>query len=174
MPRNIEIKAHASNFNKQFKIAQDLSDRPLQVLHQEDIFFMTRSGRLKLRIFNPGHGELIAYERSDKKGPKSSQYTICPTDTPNLLKNTLQSALGLRGVVRKKRSLLFVDQTRIHLDEVENLGYFLELEVVMREDQTAEEGERIARHLMVQLEIEDQHLIDKAYIDLLESAGIDK
>jgi adenylate cyclase class IV len=62
-----------------------------------------------------------------------------------------------------------VGQTRIHLDEVEDLGTFLELEVVLDEDQTTEEGAEIARKLMKDLDVADTTLIHQAYIDLLDN-----
>lgn len=79
----------------------------------------------------------------------------------------MQLSLGVRGVVRKKRALYMVGQTRIHLDEVEGLGAFVELEVVMQPDQSQTEGIQIARELMAKLEIQDTELVDHAYIDLL-------
>jgi len=58
--------------------------------------------------------------------------------------------------------------TRIHLDEVENLGSFLELEVALNSGQKVNEGIAIANNLMKKLGVSKKDLIDKAYIDLLE------
>ena len=80
-------------------------------------------------------------------------------------------AYGIRGVVKKVRYLYMVDQTRIHQDEVEGLGHFMELEVVMREDQSDAEGQTIAEDLMRRLEIREDALIEEAYMDLLESGS---
>jgi adenylate cyclase class IV len=55
------------------------------------------------------------------------------------------------------------------LDEVEGLGAFLELEVVLRPEQSPSEGRRTARELMARLEIEEGDLVGQAYIDLLEN-----
>lgn len=41
----------------------------------------------------------------------------------------LDTALGSTGRVKKVRRLFLVDQTRIHVDSVEGLGDFAELEV---------------------------------------------
>ena len=78
-------------------------------------------------------------------------------------------ALGMRGVVKKTRYLYMVGQTRIHIDEVEGLGYFMELEVVMREGQSDAEGQDIAEDLMRRLGVREDALIEGAYMDLLES-----
>ena len=71
-------------------------------------------------------------------------------------------------MVRKERRLFLVGQTRIHLDRVDNLGDFVELEVVMEPTQTMEDGVDIAYRLMEALGISERDLIDCAYIDLLE------
>ncbi|MEA3135139.1 MAG: hypothetical protein QOG17_2985, partial [Gammaproteobacteria bacterium] len=74
---------------------------------------------------------------------------------------------GPVGRVRKHRKLYLAGRTRIHLDEVERLGHFLELEVVLADDELPEIGVREARVLMEKLGIEAHQLIDEAYVDLL-------
>jgi len=61
-----------------------------------------------------------------------------------------------------------VGQTRIHIDEVEGLGSFLELEVVLQEGQQPEEGMAIATALMEKLGVKKKDLIAGAYIDLIK------
>jgi len=90
------------------------------------------------------------------------------TDDPDGLKKVLQEALGIDGIVRKKRHLFLVGQTRIHLDEVEGLGSFLELEVVLQNGQKPEEGMAIAAGLMKKLGVKREDLIARAYIDLIK------
>jgi predicted adenylyl cyclase CyaB len=84
------------------------------------------------------------------------------------LRRVLELAYGIRGVVRKTRYLYLVGQTRIHLDDVEGLGQFMELEVVLEEGQSDADGESIAEDLMSALGVESGDLIDGAYMDLLE------
>ncbi|XP_067110855.1 uncharacterized protein [Osmerus mordax] len=83
----------------------------------------------------------------------------------------LADALGIKGEVRKERKLFLVGQTRVHLDTVEGLGHYMELEVVMREDQSPEEGEQVARGLMEQLAVGQDSLVTGAYMDLLLEAA---
>lgn len=76
-------------------------------------------------------------------------------------------ALQVRGRVKKTRKLFLIGQTRVHLDKVDGLGDFVELEVVLRDDQPEQEGQSIAQDLMRQLEIDEKHLLANAYIDML-------
>ena len=167
MPQNIEIKAHARGFEQQMEKAAELADGPVERIEQEDTFYRTRRGRLKLRIFAEGNGELIFYRRADQAGPKTSSYDRFKTVEPFQLKCVLDGGLEPIGVVRKRRSLYLHGQTRIHLDEVEGLGRFLELEVVLLPGQPESEARREAERLMQVLGIRQCDLIDRAYLDLL-------
>ncbi len=169
MPVNIEIKAHTNDFDGLRNKAEQLSDTPCQVIPQEDIFFNCPRGRIKLRQLSAQHGQLVYYERQDMSGPKHSDYHIFETTDPAGLKWILSQAYGVRGVIKKVRFLYMVGQTRIHLDEVEGLGQFVELEVVLRPEQSDADGQAIAEALMSKLDIEDQDLIASAYLDLIES-----
>jgi predicted adenylyl cyclase CyaB len=168
MPVNIEIKAWAQHFDRQMQLAQQISDTPRAVLQQEDIFFVTDHGRLKLRILDCEHGELIFYDRPDQIGARQSAYQIARTPEPAALREVLSAALPVRGVVKKQRTLYRVGQMRIHLDEVEGLGQFLELEYVLRPDETREAGLEAVHEIMRRLEIGREDLVAGAYIDLLE------
>ncbi len=169
MPANIEIKAYARNFGEICRRAESLSDGPVKIVPQEDTFFNTPRGRLKLRVLSGDRGELIYYTRPDLEGPKRSDYHISITTEPANLKRVLELAYGTRGVVRKTRYLYHVGQTRVHLDDVEGLGQFMELEVVLREGQSDAEGQAIAEDLMSRLGVEISDLVEGAYIDLLEA-----
>ncbi len=170
LPSNIEIKARARNFDEVRRRAEALSDAPVEVIPQEDTFFNTPQGRLKLRVLSGDQGQLIYYTRPDQEGPKRSDYHISHTSDPANLKRVLELACGIRGVVRKTRYLYLVGQTRVHLDDVEGLGQFMELEVVMQPDQSDAEGQTIAKGLMASLGVESSDLLEGAYMDLLESS----
>ncbi len=164
---NVEWKAWARHPERLQAIAEPLAGTTPQILHQTDTFFNVRHGRLKLRQFRPGSGELIYYERPDRSGPKTSNYVIVPIDQPEALRDILRQALGIRGVVRKLRRVYLVGQARIHLDTVEGLGEFIEVEVVLRPGQEVSEGEAIAERLRHDLEVSCDDLVDRAYVDLL-------
>jgi predicted adenylyl cyclase CyaB len=170
MPSNIEVKAYARKFAEIRVRAENLSDTPVEVIPQDDTFFNVQRGRLKLRILSGERGQLIYYTRPDREGPKRSDYHISHTSDPANLKRVLELAYGIRGVIRKTRYLYLVGQTRIHLDDVEGLGQFMELEVVMREGQSDADGQAIAEGLLDSLGVERSDLIEGAYMDLLESS----
>jgi predicted adenylyl cyclase CyaB len=173
VPRNIEIKARIENADAwAAKIAALAGAGPIDIA-QDDTFFRCDRARLKLRAFSEGTGELIYYRRADEYGPKESFYLRSPTLSPDSLRECLTLAYGQVGRVRKHRRLFLVGRTRVHLDEVENLGDFLELEVVLADDETAEAGVREARRLMESLDIKSHQLIDEAYVDLLARRGAD-
>ena len=171
MPSNIEIKARVRNFDEIRRRAEDLSDSPVEVIPQEDTFFNTPHGRLKLRLLAEDRAQLIYYTRPDQEGPKRSDYHISHSSDPANLKRVLELAYGIRGVVRKTRYLYLVGQTRLHLDDVEGLGQFMELEVVMQEKQSDAEGQAMAEALMASLGVAKTDLLEGAYMDLLESAS---
>ncbi|MCH9651980.1 MAG: class IV adenylate cyclase [Deltaproteobacteria bacterium] len=173
MPRNIEIKARVADLVKLRSKVLTLAPRSQQRLAQRDTFFPALEGRLKLRCFGDGSGEIIAYSRTDSAGPKESAFQKVACADPAAVERTLSLALGVRGVVEKRREVFLVGQTRVHLDEVVGLGSFLELEVVLREDQTIEGGDRIARELLSRLEISSKDLIAVSYIDLLEGDALE-
>jgi predicted adenylyl cyclase CyaB len=171
MSTNIEIKARVRDFADLCKIAERLSDTPVQVIKQVDTFFITSKGRLKLRELQSMPAQLIYYERLDLEGPKRSDYYIFETSDSVTLKQVLGFALGIRGTVRKVRRLYMLGNTRLHLDEVDGLGSFVELEVVLKPDQSEAEGQAIADDLISRLGIDRSDLLQAAYIDLLESSA---
>ncbi|NNF18105.1 MAG: class IV adenylate cyclase, partial [Gammaproteobacteria bacterium] len=140
MPCNIEIKARLSDITATRGIAEHLTDQPAEEIFQRDTFFVTADGRLKLREFSDGSGQLIYYCREDNPGPSGSFYQISPTADPHGLRCLLSESLGVRGEVVKTRHLFMKGRTRIHIDSVQGLGDFLELEVVLSEEEDPRHG----------------------------------
>ena len=166
MPRNIEIKAHIESVEALVpKAAAIASDGPIEI-EQDDTFFRCENGRLKLRVLGDKSGELIFYRRADQQGPKESFFLRSPTSAPEVLCESLSLAYGAIGRVRKRRTLYLVGRTRVHLDRVEGLGHFLELEVVLGDDESTQAGILEAHALMEKLGIHASQLIDGAYVDL--------
>lgn len=169
MARNVEIKARIDSIDALLPLARACADGPPQAIAQDDTFFVCANGRLKLRVFGDGRGELIAYARADAAGPKTSDYAITPVADPDALRATLARALGVGGRVIKRRTLLRVGRTRVHLDRVEGLGDFLELEVVLREGESSDDGVAVAHALLQRLQIDATQLVPGAYVDLLRA-----
>jgi predicted adenylyl cyclase CyaB len=168
MPRNIEIKARIDSIEALAARAAALATEGPFEITQDDSFFRCDTGRLKLRTFSPTAGELIFYRRADQQGPKESFYVCTPTASPDSLREALGLAYGLAGRVRKQRRVYLVGRTRVHLDRVQDLGDFMELEVVLQEHEPAEAGMQEARLLMERLGIAPSQLVDSAYVDLLQ------
>jgi predicted adenylyl cyclase CyaB len=167
VPTNVEIKAKVADLDRLRHTVVQIASGPRETIRQEDVFFRTPRGRLKLRIFADGLGELIYYERPDTARSKQSHYQIHRTAEPLPLRHLLSAALGETVTVKKTREVYLVGQTRIHLDEVDQLGPFLELEVVLRPGQDPEEGRAIASDLMEKLQVHASDLVPCAYADLL-------
>lgn len=173
MAVNVEIKAILRDRDQVEARARVLCDAPPQEILQRDVFFDTLHGRLKLRVLAPDRGWLVYYEREDAAGPRPSTYQLFQVDDPPRLEAMLAAACGVRGEVRKQRTLYMVGQTRVHLDKVAGLGDYVELEAVLQPGQTMEEGQTLVVGLMARLGIETQDLVDVAYMDLIERLPTD-
>lgn len=172
MARNIEIKAKVEDLESVRGRAVDLNPHHQETIFQTDTFFNVEQGRLKLREFQDGSAELIFYNRDNQSGPKLSQYWRSPCPDPESMLKILSESNGIRGVVKKQRDLMLVGQTRIHLDQVDQLGSFLELEVVLNDDQDQDAGFSVARDIMEKLKIDHDNLQPLAYIDLIELSKV--
>jgi predicted adenylyl cyclase CyaB len=174
MKRNIEIKCRIHENLEMFVTrVTALADQGPIELRQDDVFFLCpkNDGRLKLRTFSATVGELIFYQRPDKSEPKESKYSIVRTSTPDSLRDLLSLALGVTGRVRKVRKLFFVGRTRIHIDQIFGLSdSFIELEIVLAEDECVEAGVAEAYGLLERLGLSSNQLIAEAYVDLLASS----
>ena len=167
MARNVEIKACVDDLDAIARKAEMFcTEGPIEI-EQDDTFFACAPGRLKLRTFSPERGELIYYQRADARDPKESFYVRSPTTAPESLREVLTLAYGAGGRVRKHRTLYLAGRSRIHLDRVEGLGDFVEIEVVLGDGDHADGGGREARDLMAKLGIDSSRLVAGAYVDLL-------
>jgi len=175
MPRNIEIKARIGSVEALLPRACAVAGGVPQRIEQDDSFFQVPHGRLKLRQFADGSAELIHYQRADSAEAKASDYVRVPVADPAALREALARGCGLLGRVRKVRWLLLVSSggftTRIHLDRVEGLGDFMELEVMLRDGQSDADGQAVAEALMLALGLADAPRVAGAYMDLLSSTG---
>ncbi len=140
MARNVEIKARIPDIAAVRSLVAVLANRGPESLSQTDTFFRVPSGRLKLREFPDGAAELIFYHRPDSPGPAESEWARATVPDGPALRELLTAALGVRGQVSKRRLVFWVGRTRVHLDEVQDLGAFLELEVVLAEGEPVSIG----------------------------------
>jgi len=165
---NIEIKAHCQNLEIVKKKLQALPVESAGVDRQTDTFFMTPKGRLKLRQSSLYGNLLIPYLRADQQGPKQSQYVLIELSDADRVNSLLTEILGVRLVVSKIREIYLYENVRIHLDQVDHLGDFIELEAAIEDELQLSENYKKVDYLMKALGIRKNDLIDSAYVDLLE------
>jgi homotetrameric cytidine deaminase len=165
---NVEIKARDADPDATAARCQALGAVDHGVLQQRDTYFAGRHGRLKLREQDEAAAELIAYRRPDAEQAQESAFVRAPAAEPALLREALDAALGETVAVVKRRRLFVWEQVRIHLDDVEGLGTFIELEAMVGPGlNTREEAlEKVAR-LRSELAISDDALVAVGYSDLL-------
>jgi predicted adenylyl cyclase CyaB len=168
---NLEIKARCRDLAAARAAAARLATRYVGVDSQTDTYFVTRAGRLKLRRSSLSGGQLIPYLREDRTGPKRADYQVLPVADAAHLERTLAAILGVHRVVRKRREIFLVDHVRIHLDEVEGLGCFVELEAVYDGSPSAEAAQHaVVGRLMRELGIAEADLVATSYEALVDPA----
>lgn len=165
---NLELKARDPDPEATATRCRALGAQDRGVLVQRDTYFAARTGRLKLREHERGDAELIAYRRPDAIEPAQSGYVLAPVTDAAALSEALDAALGTVVAVVKRRRLFLWEHVRIHLDEVEGLGSFVELEALIGpEANTPEHAAEKVKRLRVELAIDDDALIAVGYSDLL-------
>ncbi|HEX6389128.1 MAG TPA: cytidine deaminase [Solirubrobacteraceae bacterium] len=167
--RNVEFKARDADPASTLAAALAAGAADSGTLHQVDTYFSVPNGRLKLREQEPGGAWLIPYTRADAAEARVSTYSLVEVADASSLKAALADALGIDVVVAKRRRLLLLDNVRIHLDEVEGLGSFVELEAVVGDDVEAEHV-RVAS-LREALGIPEDAIVAEGYAQLLARAG---
>ena len=174
--RNIEIKARLRDVDAAHRALAQYGAARAETLHQRDVYFYARRGRLKLRIIThatattPG-AELIAYERADAARPRASTYERIPVPHADALLRGLDATLGRRGEVRKTRDVFLHTNVRIHLDDVVGLGNFVEIEAVVDATHAEPACHAQAATWMQRLGIRPDDIEPRAYIDLLLGAA---
>ena len=166
MARNIEIKAKIKDTASFIDKMKEMTNKEPLILEQKDTYFNCSNGRLKLREELPDSSELIFYNRSNDSSPKLSTYKRLQNIDPSFVE-LLTEAYGTKIIVKKKRYVFFIDQTRIHVDQVEDLGTFIEFEVVLKDNQSVDDGQKIANDLLSKIGISKESLISHSYSDLL-------
>lgn len=181
--RNVELKARDSDPARSLERALALGAEDQGEIRQRDTYFARARGRLKLReqerlgaaapagrIVTAYGDELIQYSRDDSTDARTSRYRRVPAGEAKALREALDGAYGTLVTVTKRRRLLLWEGVRIHLDEVEGLGSYLELEAVAEPGSDLSEEHRKVERLREELEIGDDQLIAGSYSDLVPGA----
>ncbi|MCW2994031.1 MAG: cdd [Conexibacter sp.] len=168
--RNVELKARDHDPEATLAAALGHGAADQGVLRQIDTYFAAREGRLKLRE-EGGSATLIAYARADEATARTSAYHLVDVPDPAALKGALDAALGTVVVVEKFRRLLLWQDVRIHLDAVEGLGTWVELEAVAPADSDLTDEHRMVAELRAVLKIEDDEVVATGYAGLLLEDG---
>jgi len=164
--RNLELKSKYHNTVRLRNLARVIGAEYQKTMRQTDTYFAVPKGRLKLRETDGETSQLIYYEREDRSASKYSNYFICEISNPAGFKEVMIAALGLKVEIIKVRELWTFRNTRIHIDEVNGLGRFVELETVI-DKQTDEEAQKEHRFIKEKLEIGDTELIACSYGDMI-------
>ena len=164
---NIEIKAKSNNQDAIREILKSKNADFKGVDHQIDTYFKVNNGRLKLRE-GKIENHLIHYQRKNKEGPKQSDVTLFKSDPKSSLKEILTKALGILVVVNKKREIYFIDNVKFHIDIVEDLGTFVEIEAIDNDGTIGKDKLLEQCQFFLDLfKISQEDLISVSYSDLL-------
>ena len=137
--KNIEYKAELRDPDLARAIAREIGAKLTVKVQQTDTYYSVASGRLKKReavaldrgVAAPEPAEYIVYERPDRVDLRASDYSIM-TET-QLRARFGQAPLPVWLTVSKVRELWLWRSVRIHLDKVDHLGWFFEIESLVRE-----------------------------------------
>jgi predicted adenylyl cyclase CyaB len=168
---NIELKARCQDIGGLREACRSLGAEGQEPERQLDTYFGVSHGRLKLRESLPSGAELIFYERADIAGPRESHYETCAVEDAEGLKAILKKALGVRAVVAKRRETFLIGHMRVHLDKVQDLGSFVELEGIVEDPAGLSEVDNEVREMKQALGIDDRSLLKESYSDLIRIAG---
>jgi adenylate cyclase class IV len=161
--RNIELKATDPDPPASLEVCRTLGAADHGTIAQRDTYFAVARGGLKLREEQPGRPHLIQFERANEPQQRESRYRIIEVSDGASLCAALATTIGIHGVVAKRRHLLLWQSVRIHLDEVEQLGTFIELEAVAPPDSNLDHERQLVVELRDALGITDERLVALGY-----------
>ena len=163
---NIEIKATCSDLKTARLVANQLKTDYLGIDEQIDTYFITQNGRFKLRESSLSGSYLIPYVRENSAGPKKSDYLKINVDNSEKTKELFINLLGLKNVVKKTREIFLINNVRVHLDQVDNLGSFIEFEAVYENPQDEEMETEKVEELIKKFNIKSSDLMTNSYLEI--------
>jgi len=169
--RNIELKARCEDLEGAASIAEAAGAKRVWTRRQTDTYFRVPSGRLKLRVEEPGGAELVAYDRADTPVARESRYEITPVEDPQATLASLEARHGIAARVEKTRTLYLLANVRIHLDEVADLGTFIEFEAVLDEGESEAESRALLDRLRAAFGIGPGDILAGSYADMVAGAS---
>ena len=170
MALNIEIKANCAKPSQIILRIKNMDILFLGEDFQTDTFYRVPRGRLKIRESTLSEKySLIPYFRDNTSGPKDSYYSLIDLNNPEQVKDLFEKMFSILCVVRKRRLIYIYKNVRIHLDHVEGLGDFIELEAVITSKKQQKDAQSILNFLMKEFNIQDNDLITNSYADLLNT-----
>jgi predicted adenylyl cyclase CyaB len=161
--RNIELKARDADPERSLACCRELGAVDHGTLWQRDTYFPVPAGRLKLREQRPGDAVLIHYARADQPDQRESRYRLIRVLDAEEARQALTDALGVSVTVVKQRRLFLWKNVRIHLDDVDGLGRFIELEAVAAATSDLDLESRLIAFLRERLSITDERLVATGY-----------
>ncbi|RLI22006.1 hypothetical protein DRO54_02255 [Candidatus Bathyarchaeota archaeon] len=167
----VELKAKIDDIDEVREKILKLNAKFVGKFRQIDTYFDVPKGRLKLREVegNPS-AQLIYYERENVAVPKKSEVFILEISKPEEFKEKTEKILEIKSVVEKIREIYFYKGTKIHLDSVKKLGFFIEFEKETSLSEI-EETKKFLKKLMEKLEIKPQNLMKSSYGELILNAN---
>ncbi len=163
--RNIELKARDPTPGRSLELCLSIAAEDRGQLLQRDTYFEVARGGLKLREQRPGQAHLIQFDRAREPQERESRYRLIEVDDGPTLRAALERALGSRVTVIKRRSLFIWQTVRIHLDEVERLGSFIELEAVAPPESDLAREYELIRELREVFSVTDERLVALGYAE---------
>lgn len=166
MAKNLEYKVRYEALDRLLPKLDKLNASHCETIHQVDTYFNNSKGRLKLRETDESDdGWLIYYERPNEQNSRFSLYQLSNIAKPSEIKELLTNALGIKTIVKKVREFWMFNNTRIHLDTVDSLGEYVELETVFQ-GQTENEAVTEHDHVKNTLDLDKAVPIAVSYSDL--------
>jgi len=168
---NLEFKARLASLKTAHRLAQELTTRAPLREFQVDTYFRAPRGRLKLREIDQCRGLLIWYQRADQAVARESHYHLAEITDVAAIIQLLSAVLGIRCRVEKQRTVYWYENVRIHLDEVERLGTFIEFEAVITTEAERAAAAGQLEFLSTDFKINANDVLTMSYGDMLEPAA---